>query len=119
MRVLAFSEQLIRQLRGEGVRIVDTGLPDLRSNLNKYLKALMKHKHQQDSKAAPPPGPPPLPPPAEEPEQEVATAIPLSLGQPAHLPSKVLGCSKCRYSVSGCLQCNAAKVTVAIAKKAV
>ena len=99
--------------------IVDTSLPDLRSNLNKFLQALMKYKQQQDSKAAPPPGPPPLPPPAEEPEQADATDTPLSLGQLAHLPSKVLGCSKCRYSVSGCLQCNAAKATVAIAKKAV
>ena len=117
--VLLFSEQLIRQLRGEGVRIVETSLPELRANLNKYLQALMKYKQLQDSRAAPAPGPPPLPPPAEEPEEADATAIPLSLGQPAHLPSKVLGCSKCRYSVSGCLQCNAAKATVAIAKKAV
>ena len=103
------AEQMIRQLRGEGLRMMDCALSDQRASFNKYLQAVKIYKQQQEGKAAPAVPPPPLPPPADPPEQ-------LSVGQPAHLPSGSFGCSKCRWSETGCLQCNPAKATLSSGK---
>ena len=80
-------------------------------NLNKYLQAVLVFRKAKASKPAAAPAV--AVPPADLPAPKVLALAPL-----ASVPVSFFGCTKCRNSETGCLQCNAAKATIAAAKRA-
>ena len=107
---LLFAEQLVRQLRGEGVRLVDTSLPDRLASLNKYLQAVLVFKKAKDSKPAPAAA-------VAVPAPDLPAPKVLGLAKLASLPAGHFGCSRCTWAATGCLSCNAAKATAWMAKR--
>ena len=106
-------EQQYRLHRGEGFRLLKADWATHRVRLNSFIGTLRKHKEQTDkaqAKTKPSttttgsgkaanavqPAKPPLPPP------------PVASGSNQD-DKTVYGCSKCRYSQSGCLACNPKK----------
>ena len=93
---LLFAEQLVRQLRGEGVRLVDTSLPDRLASLNKYLQAVLVFKKAKDSKPAPAAA-------VAVPVPDLPAPTVLGLAKLASLPARRFGCSRRTWAATGCL----------------
>jgi len=110
--VLLWMETEYRQLRGEGLWLLKADWLARRTQWNKFLGKLRKHKADKGEPAAKP----------VEPVAPGSLAIvPFSTEQPAEKPVEPVapgskqdatgswGCSRCRGSPSGCLSCNPAK----------
>ncbi len=100
--VLQTAEMLLRRFRGEGVRARAHSQTDRVALMNRWLSMLKTFQARQ--KPEKPPLPPPVGPPPV-PGQPAPEPLPLSDYAPSGGPAK-WGCSRCKYSQTGCDRCN-------------
>ena len=108
--VLNRFEEQYRQLRGEGRNRIYTKIEQRRLSVNRFVQSVLETmKPIVESQPAPQPGassnkpaePLPLPPP------------PLAASE-----TSTFGCSRCRWAMTGCLQCNPEKTVRALHRQA-
>jgi hypothetical protein len=115
--VLAYSQQAISTSQGQPPRSVIVDFHRVIDRTNRWIQTLQNFQLQLKNKSGTsgiPAVPPPLPPPSQPPQTETLEEM-LAKVVTAKKPAQPLavedryGCSRCRGSRSGCLQCNPSK----------
>ena len=113
--VLLWMEAEYRQLRGEGPMLLQADWPARRTNWNRFIAKLRKHKADKETAAEAATKKAVEPVPAGSLALVPVSAEAAEPGPPVPPGSKQdatgsWGCSRCRHSKAGCLSCNPAKM---------